>query len=68
MRNVVLTLVGIVAFVGGIIANAYYAKRSEERIIAALKAELESLQTARFTTEGQKRIIEIEAIINQLNK
>lgn len=67
-KNVLVAIVAVVSFIVGILANAYYTKRSEDRIIAALKAELDKLKTARVTPEQQSRILQLESQIAILTK
>lgn len=63
IRNIITVVVAIVTFVVGIKANQYYNKKSEERIIAALKDELDQLKKGRLMPGSQARINEIEAIL-----
>lgn len=63
IRNIITVVVAIVTFVVGIKANQYYNKKSEERIIAALKDELDQLKKGRLIPGSQERINEIEAIL-----
>lgn len=63
IRNIITVVVAIVTFVVGIKANQYYNKKSEERIIAALKDELDQLKKGRLIPGSQARINEIETIL-----
>lgn len=65
-----LLLVGFLSLTAGFLLQLYANNRSEQRIIAAILAEMKALQekqaTSRTTAADQQRLIELQAQLNLL--
>lgn len=51
----------ILGLIAGFLLNKWANKLSEDKIIAAIKAEIESLKQGRLTQASQTKLIELEA-------
>lgn len=67
LKNRFTILVGTAALLAGFFLNKLANRISEDRIIAALTAEIESIKNkTRITSAEQTRLIELQAQINLL--
>lgn len=60
-KNRFVILFGALGLVAGFLLNKWANRISEEKIILAIKAEIESLKNKRMTRESQQRILELQS-------
>lgn len=60
-KNRFVILFGSLGLVAGFLLNKWANRISEEKIILAIKAEIESLKNKRMTNESQQRILALQS-------
>lgn len=61
-------LIGVLAFTAGILANFWANRRSEQKIIAAITAQINELKNKRLTPDEHMRLTELQAQLKLLTQ
>ena len=66
IKNWKVILIGLAGLTIGFLLNVYANSKSEQKIIDALTAEIESIKNKRITAEQQTRLIQLQAQLDLL--
>jgi len=66
IKNWKVIAIGLLGLTIGFLLNVYANSKSEQKIIDALTAEIESIKNKRITAQEQTRLIQLQAQLDLL--